>query len=265
MIPFYISYMGGTRGLLQKFLNSLIFKPNLPVEIKVDRNCVPKERVLLLDYFGEMIASSCPFEVFPSVQFYGFSPNSKIAELNKVYLNQNTPSYISLSFLTFGNRNPVGELSYIFEDLMNRYELNKGSELSDLIRRQDQNSLKLICSTDLPMSQLVFLKSKCHSFTSDIYQPFWGLLYKYPELSLSVPEKNTRIFYSSLKAGTYSYLGTDDEIFDWWNGKKPIAPLMTRPVVKVVHGGGILSARLEEELNECVEISFCQLEERSKK
>lgn len=265
MIPFYISYMGGTLGLLQKFLNSLIFKSNLPVEIKVDRNCVPKERVLLLDYFGEMIASSCPFEVFPSVQFYGFSPDSKIAELNKIYLNQNTPPHMSLSFLTFGNRNSIGELSYIFEDLMNKYKLNKGSVLSDLIRRQDQNSLKLMCSTDLPMSQLVFLKLKCRPMTSDIYQPIWGFLYKYPELSLSIPQKTTRIFYSSLKAGTYSYLGVDEDIFEWWNGKKPIGSLMTRPVVKIAHGGGILSARLEEELNECIEISYCRLEQRSKK
>lgn len=265
MIPFYMSYMGGIAGLFDKFANSMMLKSNPPVTISLDKNCDDRsQRTILSDYFVEAIGSSCDIKTFPSVQLYGFSPSSSIAKLNHDYLNLNQPEKIYFSPITFGKRNFISELSYLLEDLIQDYRIEQGDGLSVLSRQK--TNLALSCDSASMPTKLVFLKLKCVDQEFEIYQSLVGLIYKYPEIYLDQDFDQNRIYYSSLKSGVHVYIGDKDDIYEWWNNAKriPVANF-SQIMIKVRHSGGILAEKIESTINKCLEVSFCQIEQRTKK
>lgn len=256
--------MGGVSGLLTKFCRSFFFKPNTPIDIHIDSTCASKmKRTILLDNFGDAIGSSCELSTFPSVQFYGFSPQSRVADLNKKYLFEKNPNELYLSTMTFGGRNFVSEISYMLEDLIKGYSLIKGDSLHILKKKSSAKTKILDCSSSEGPTKLVYLKMICSNVYDEIYLSLVGALYKYPEFNLNGDLSQQRVFYTSLKTGVHIYLGEPVDILRWWDSPGGVASVISRkPVIKLSHGGSFMSKRIEDGINKCLEVRYCQIKTR---
>lgn len=266
MVPFYIQQMGGCLGLLAKFSNSLKFDPNLTIVINSEAQCSTGKIHYMLDDFGKMIGSPCALEAFPSVQFYGFSPESRVAKANAKYLNEKQPKEIYFSSNTFGKRNAISEISYVFDDPFRTYNLSKGNDHFLLSLKSKKRSEGFECSVERPSSQLVYLKLKCSNDFLNLGIKAQGILYKQPEIQLSIDNKKYRVFQSSLENGVYLYTGSYEEIATWWREPDQLrARDNDKASVEVINGAGFLGTYLEEELNKCLQILNCNFSPKAQK
>jgi hypothetical protein len=258
MIPSFINYVGGYSGLLEKLFNSLIFRSNISVVVDRPLKCKDGKRLLMLDHFQDAIGSPCEIEAFPSIQFYGISPNSLVAGLNSNYLKSKQPANIYFSLATFGQRSPVSELSYLLKDLLKNYDLTLRPRLSVLVRKASPLDLKMECHPRNHTSKLVYLKMKCAAKWSFAYHNIMSFIYKAPEYRLHYGNGSERVFLTSLRNGVYSYLGPADEIHIWWNNLSKLPLYTQKPVtIQVLNGGGLFSRSIEEEVNHCLVVSYC--------
>lgn len=258
MLPFYVHYMGGYLGLLQKFSNSLMFKPNLPTIVAIEEKC--KDRLFLLDHFQLSNSVPCKARAFPSVQFYGMSPISQVAKLNFEFLNRNTPEKIYFSATTFGNRNAISEISYLFKDLLEKYDIQSEDTLYLLQKKTSPSVIDLDCKPHNPASPLVKLKIGCEESWTYHSLNLLSLAFKSPEYRLEYGNSSQRVFLTSLRAGVYSYLGATDDLKIWWNNFSKLPVFVKVPFyLKVPNGLGPWSTDVEKELNNCLEVSYCRI------
>lgn len=167
--------------------------------------------------FAEVV-EGCTWKPFPQLQIYSAGPQSKLAQLDAIFLtSQDRPDIVVLGSRTIDNRNSVSEYTNVLPALYSNYSVSGVTDDYVVLHANDSfrhEASAIVCSEnprDL-QGEFLQLKSGPIGYGNDFLWKIGTVLFKAPLLTVSVVAKDRqgsdisfsfRGYLSQLREGVY--------------------------------------------------------------